>query len=156
MTPDRSEPAGNGPNGPPASSGHEAPSPPSPTTRPAGLPDEGSILSFATDDRYDTVHFRLVRTGETEPSVRSFPFLGWAVQVRHINGDTGTRHTRLVPVGLGDHGEPVTAWDLDGVDRVTLGRSAEPAEAAAHDIEQGRGRGPGGSNSRFGRLPSRS
>ena len=154
MTTDRSEPAGNGPNGPPsASSGHEAPTPPSTSTGPAGLPDEGSILSFATDDRYDTVHFRLVRTDETEPSVRSFPFLGWAVQVRLVDGETGARHTRLVPVGLGDHGEPVTAWDLNGVERVTLGRSA-PAESAVPVPEQRRG--PGGSNSRFGRLPTRS
>ena len=150
MTPDRSEPAGNGPNDPPASSGHEAPRPPDPSTEPStdpsGLPEEGSILSFATDDRYDTVHFRLVRTDETEPAIRSFPFLGWAVQVRYVNGETGARHTRLVPVGLDDRGEPVTAWDLDGVDRVTLGRSAAPG------TEQRRG--PSGSNSRFSRLPS--
>jgi hypothetical protein len=158
VTPDRNEPAGNGPNGPPAFGGHEAPTPPSASDEPdptaptgsSGLPDEGSILSFTTDDRYDMVHFRLVRTGETEPSVYSYPFLGWAVQVRYVNGATGARHTRLVPVGLGDHGEPVTAWDLDALDHVTLGRSAADA------IEPRRAPGPGGPNSRFSRLPSRS
>jgi hypothetical protein len=161
VTPDRNEPAGNGLNGPPAFGGHEAPTPPSapehstpahgppdPPNDPSGLPDEGSILNFTADDRYDMVHFRLVRTGDTEPSVYSCPFLGWAVQVRYVSGETGARHTRLVPVGLGDHGEAVTAWDLDAVDHVTLGRAAQVTESR---------RAPGAvPNSRFSRLPSRS
>jgi hypothetical protein len=88
-----------------------------------GLPEEGSILAFTTDDRYATIHFGGLMKGQSEPSIFSYPFLGWAVQVNHVNAASGVYRTSLVPVGVGQDGDPVTAWDLETFDDVLPGHA---------------------------------
>jgi hypothetical protein len=99
---------------------------------------EHSIVSFTPDHRFRSVHFR-ADVGTDEVRQWSLRFIGWAVVVGGFDPATGSPNTRIVPVGLTDVGDPVTAHALEQQEHLPTGR----VRLAGYDLPDDWGYPPG-------------